>query len=66
LVTAHLSLDYIGPAPLGAWLEAVGQIDRIGLTLSHSSGRILADGRIAMRCAAVFQVTSRPVPGRKA
>lgn len=64
LVTAHLGLDYIASAPLGAWLEAVGQVDRIGKTLAHSSGRILADGKIALRCAAVFQVTSRPVPGR--
>jgi uncharacterized protein (TIGR00369 family) len=66
LVTAHLSLDYISSAPLGAWLEAVGQVDRVGSTLAHSSGRILADGKIALRCAGVFQVTSRPVPGRNA
>jgi acyl-coenzyme A thioesterase 13 len=66
LVTAHLSLDYVASAPLGAWLEAVGQVDRVGKTLAHSSGRILADGKIALRCAGVFQVTSRPVPGRNA
>jgi acyl-coenzyme A thioesterase PaaI-like protein len=66
LVTAHLGLDYISSAPLGAWLEAVGQVDRVGKTLAHSSGRILADGKIALRCAGVFQVTSRPVPGRNA
>jgi acyl-coenzyme A thioesterase 13 len=66
LVTAHLSMDYIAAAPLGAWLEAVGQVDRIGKTLAHSSGRILADGKLALRCAAVFQVTTRPVPGRNA
>jgi uncharacterized protein (TIGR00369 family) len=66
LVTAHLSLDYIASASLGAWLEAEGQVDRVGKTLAHSSGRILADGKIALRCAGVFQVTSRPVPGRNA
>ena len=66
LVTAHLGLDFIASAPIGAWLEAVGQVDRIGKTLAHSSGRILADGKIALRCAGVFQVTSRPVPGRNA
>lgn len=65
LVTAHLSLDYVSPAALGAWLEAVGQVDRVGRTLAHSSGRILADGKLALRCAGVFQVTSRPVPGRE-
>ena len=66
LVTAHLGLDYIASAPLGAWLEAAGQVDRIGKTLAHSSGRVLADGKIALRCAGVFQITSRPVPGRNA
>jgi acyl-coenzyme A thioesterase PaaI-like protein len=66
LVTAHLGLDYIASAPFGAWLEAVGQVDRVGKTLAHSSGRILADGKLALRCAGVFQVTSRPVPGRNA
>jgi uncharacterized protein (TIGR00369 family) len=64
LVTAHLSLDFLGVAPLGAWLQAEGQIDRVGRTLAHASGRILADGKIALRCAGVFQVTTRPVPGR--
>lgn len=62
LVTAHLSLDYISSAPIGAWLEAVGQVDRTGKTLAHSSGRILADGKIALRCAGVFQVMSQPLP----
>ncbi|ETR77344.1 esterase [Afipia sp. P52-10] len=64
LVTAHLGLDYIASAPPGAWLEAVGQVDRVGKTLAHSSGRILADGKLALRCTGVFQLTSRPVPGR--
>lgn len=66
LVTAHLGLDYIAAPSPGAWLEAVGQVDRIGKTLAHSSGRILADGKIALRCSGVFQLTSRPVPGRNA
>lgn len=66
LLTAHLSLDYIASAPIGAWLEAVGQVDRVGRTLAHSSGRILADGKIALRCAAVFQVTSAASPESKA
>lgn len=64
LVTAHLGLDYISSAPPGAWLEAVGQVDRVGKTLAHSSGRILADGKLALRCTGIFQVTARPVPGR--
>lgn len=62
LVTAHLSLDYISSPQVGAWLEAEGQVDRIGRTLAHSSGRILADGKLALRCAGVFQVTGRSVP----
>lgn len=62
LVTAHLGLDYISSPPIGVWLEAEGQVDRVGRTLAHSSGRILADGKLALRCSGVFQLTGRPVP----
>jgi uncharacterized protein (TIGR00369 family) len=57
-LTSHLSIDYLSAAPVGAWLEAVGQVDRIGRSLAHSSGRILADGTIAVRCAGVFQISA--------
>jgi acyl-coenzyme A thioesterase 13 len=56
LVTTHLGLDYLSAAPLGAWLEASGRIDRMGRTLCHSSGIITADGKPVLRATGVFQI----------
>lgn len=56
LVTTHLGLDYLSAAPLGAWLEAHGRIDRIGRTLCHSSGTITANGKPVLRASGVFQM----------
>ena len=58
LVTIHLGLDYLASAKIGSWLEAFGRVDRIGRTLAHSSGMITADGKEALRCSAVFQITT--------
>jgi acyl-coenzyme A thioesterase 13 len=56
LVTVGLTLNYLSPARLGDWLEARGQVDRIGRTLAHSSGLVLADGKPALRATGIFQI----------
>lgn len=56
LVTVHLGLDYLAPAPLGAWIEGRGRVDRIGRTLCYSSGVITADGKPALRGSGVFHI----------
>ncbi|MFV0281729.1 MAG: PaaI family thioesterase [Rhodoblastus sp.] len=58
LVTVHLGLDYLRPAPLGSWMEGRGRIDRMGRSLCHSSGMIYADGKPALRATGVFQVVA--------
>ena len=58
LVTVHLGLDYLSPAPLGSWMEGRGRIDRMGRSLCHSSGIIYADGKPVLRASGVFQVVS--------
>lgn len=58
LVTVHLGLDYLSPAPLGSWMEGRGRIDRMGRSLCHSSGMIYADGKPVLRASGVFQVIS--------
>ncbi len=58
MVTVHLGLDYLAPAPLGSWLEGRGRIDRMGRTLCHSSGIIYADDKPVLRGAGVFQIVS--------
>lgn len=56
LVTVHLGLDYLSPAPRGAWIEGRGRVDRMGRQLCHSSGLITADGKPALRGSGVFQI----------
>lgn len=60
LVTVHLGLDYLSPAPRGSWMEGRGRIDRMGRSLCHSSGLIYADGKAVLRASGVFQLVSAP------
>jgi uncharacterized protein (TIGR00369 family) len=57
-VTVNLELSFMAPARLGDWLEATGQVDRIGKRLAYSSGFILANGQRVARAAGVFHLLS--------
>jgi acyl-coenzyme A thioesterase 13 len=59
-ITLSLTTDYLGQAKLGQWIECRGRIDRIGRTISHSSGLALADGKPVARGSAIFQMRSDP------
>lgn len=61
LVTVALNLTYMSPARLGDWLEATGRIDRLGKSLAHSSGAVLANGTPALRATGTFQVVGQVV-----
>lgn len=63
LVTAGLALAYLAPARLGQWLEAQGQIDRIGKSLACATGLVLADGKAALRATGTFQVIAAAASG---
>lgn len=56
LVTVGLTLNYLSPARRGDWLEARGQVDRVGRQLAHSSGLVLAEGKPALRATGTFQI----------
>jgi uncharacterized protein (TIGR00369 family) len=58
LVTTSLTLNYLSAAKIGDWLEATGQVDRVGRTLAHSTGVILADGKPVLRACGTFQVVA--------
>jgi acyl-coenzyme A thioesterase 13 len=58
LVTTSLTLNYLSAAKIGDWLEAIGQVDRVGRTLAHSTGVILADGKPVLRACGTFQVVA--------
>ena len=59
LVTVSLALHYLTAARLGGWLEAQGQVDRVGRALAHSSGLVLVDGKPALRATGAFQIVGR-------
>ena len=53
-VTVGLSVDYLGPARVGAWLEFVPHVDKAGATLGFATCRITADGVPCARASATF------------
>jgi uncharacterized protein (TIGR00369 family) len=61
LSTVTLSLDYLGPAPEGCWLEARAEVTRLGGSLAFVEGTLFADGARVGRASAVFSIR-RPRP----
>jgi uncharacterized protein (TIGR00369 family) len=53
-VTAGLSVDYLGPARMGQWLEFVPEVDKAGATLGFATCRVTADGTLCARARATF------------
>lgn len=56
LTTVSLSVDYIGPAAAGAWLELAASVSRLGRNLCFAEGAMVADGRRVARVSGVFAV----------
>lgn len=53
-VTAGLSVDYLGVARAGQWLEFVPAVDKAGATLGFATCRVTADGVLCARARATF------------
>lgn len=56
LVTASLSVDYMGSAKLGDWIEAHVEATRVGRTLAFANAYLTVDGGRIARVSAVFAV----------
>ncbi len=56
LVTASLSLDYMGRVDVGQWLAFETTFVKLGRTLSFASLMVTADGRPAAKASATFAV----------
>jgi uncharacterized protein (TIGR00369 family) len=56
LGTVSLAVDYLGPAPVGAWLEIRARVTRLGQRLAFVEGPMLADGAHVARASAVFSI----------
>ncbi|HZU64914.1 MAG TPA: PaaI family thioesterase, partial [Novosphingobium sp.] len=55
LPTISLALDYLAPAPLGAWVEARVSVSRIGRSTGFVSAMIYADDAPVLRGSGVFR-----------
>jgi len=52
--TVTLSIDYIGPARAGDWLEAHVEVHRTGRSVANASCMLKAGGRLVARVSGVF------------
>ena len=57
--TVSLNGDYVGPSPLGSWVEGRGRVLRLTRSLAFADGLITADGQLAMRVSGTMKITAR-------
>lgn len=55
LPTISLQVDYLAPAPLGAWVQGEGEVLRSTRNMVFAQGLVRADGQVAMRVSGVFK-----------
>ena len=56
LPTVNLQIDYLSPAPLGAWVQGEAQVLRTTRNLAFVQGLVLADGVAALRISGIFKI----------
>ena len=58
LVTVSLTVDYVGAAKIGQWLQVEPRVLRTGKSMGFADALITADGMTVARASATFRVTS--------
>ena len=56
LPTVSLQIDYLAPAPKGAWVEGQAQVLRTTRSLVIAQGLVTADGQTVARVSGVFKI----------
>lgn len=56
LPTVSLQVDYMAPAPLGAWVQGEAQVLRVTRAMVFAQGLITADDVAAVRVSGVFKI----------
>lgn len=56
LPTISLQVDYLAPAPLGAWVQGEGQVLRVTRSMVFAQGLVHADGVPAVRISGIFKI----------
>ena len=58
LPTVNLSCDFLGPAPLGAWIEGRAEVLKTTRNLLFAQGLATADGEPVLRANGIFKITA--------
>lgn len=53
--TISLTVDYLAPAPLGAWIEAVVSCQKTTRTMVFTQALITVDGEVVARSSAIYR-----------
>lgn len=56
LPTINLQMDYLAPAPLGAWVEGRAQVLRVTRKMVFAQALVYADGTPAVRVSGIFKL----------
>ena len=64
LPTISLQIDYLAPAPLGAWVQGQCEVLRTTRSLVFAQGLVTADGTAVARTSGVFKIGA-PLPPRQ-
>ena len=57
LVTVSMTLDYLGVARQGQWLEVRAEVLRTGSSLCYAAARVYADDQVCASASGVFKVS---------
>ncbi len=63
LPTISLQIDYLAPAPLGAWVQGEAEPLRVTRSLVFAQGLVTADGVPCARVSGVFKIGPASAPG---
>ena len=56
LPTINLQIDYLAPAPLGAWVQGEGQVLRVTRSMVFAQALVHADGAPVARVSGIFKI----------
>ena len=58
-VTVNLSIDYLGSAKVGEWIESDVEVQKIGRNIAFCTGFLVAGGRRVVRASGVFALAGK-------
>lgn len=59
LPTVNLSGDFVGPAPIGSWVEGKGRLLRTTRNLGYGDALITADGEPCLRVSGIMKIPAQ-------